>query len=129
MSQCITPAELCDVFVGDTVSFKFTFTDPDDNPVDIRGMTIRFVADRVQENLNVEGDEDIPFFKKEVIFPEFEDDGTTPNADSLNGVGYMDIYPDETILFEVNKIYYFKFKLIAGVNQIYTVGVGEFTTH
>jgi hypothetical protein len=109
--QCANPQELCPIFRGDTLSFKFTFTDLEGNPLSIVGKKLYFTMKLDPTS----GDTDEGNLQYSVVFPD--------NQDSLNGIGMMVVPSDETEGLMPDATYYYDFQFMDGL-QIATIGSG-----
>jgi hypothetical protein len=109
--QCVAPQELCSIFRGDTLAFKFTFTDLEEAPLNIAGKKLYFTMklDPSSED-DAEGN-----LQYSVMFPN--------DYDSSIGLGTMIIPADVTADLIPNATYYYDFQYIDGL-QIATIGSG-----
>lgn len=138
MTECMVPQDICDLFIGDTFPFKFEFKQPDGSPLNIANMvivlTMTVFKDDEFQPLEVQPHTEPGVwygkdgaFRKAIEFPEFTLDQEL-DQDSINGIGYMTLYPYETAELTPGKMYWYKFKLENGPAEVFTVGVGQIRT-
>lgn len=105
---CPEEEEMCSISQGDTIPFDFEFLQPDTSPLPIAGKVLDLY-------MTPEGDAvGSPFFS--VTFPD--------TASSANGQGSMILLPTNTDKLVPGTTYNFKFKLVNGPNEVFTVGRG-----
>lgn len=126
--SCLIEQPICPLYTGDTFPFEFVFVQPDGSPLNISNMTIVLYLYIYGEEAFPK-DEDIPpapgtrFFsngeamKKVELFPE--------DQNSIDGLGFMTLLPEETSQLLPGNKYNYKFKLENSTAEIFTVGVGQ----
>lgn len=111
MSQsecCGQEEEMCSISQGDTIPFEFEFLQPDTSPMPLAGKILDLY-------MTPEGDVmGAPFFS--VTFPD--------TASSAKGKGAMRLLPVDTGKLVPGTTYNFKFKLVNGPSEVFTVGRG-----
>jgi hypothetical protein len=109
--NCPIEQPLCPIYRGDTLSFQFTFTDIEGNPLSIVGKKLYFTMKLDPTS----ADDDPGNLQYSVIFPD--------NTDSQNGIGNMIIPADETQNIIPNATYYYDFQYVDG-GLVATIGAG-----
>lgn len=105
---CAEDQEMCAISQGDTIPFEFEFLQPDMTPMPLFGKVLDLYMTK-------EGDPvGSPFFS--VTFPDTDS--------SRKGLGFMRLLPEDTNKLIPSKTYNFKFKLVNGPTEIFTVGSG-----
>lgn len=114
MVDTIEQEDLNAVYPGRTLRFEFEFKYEDGTPMDVSGKTIWFTA-KINNTDEKPGDNDIQASK---LFPS--------DADSAAGIGSMQIPPRLTKALIPGRNMFYDFTLVGGVNDIDTLGSGQF---
>jgi hypothetical protein len=110
--NCSTTQDLCSIFRGDSLNFKFTFTDSEGNPLNIVNKTLFFTM-KADPTSSDDAEENLQYY---TTFPD--------DSDSLNGIGTMSIPASETQNLIPNMTYMFDFQLVDG-SEVLTIGSGN----
>jgi hypothetical protein len=109
MTECTIQQNLCPIYRGDTIPFDFTFTQPDDTPLDISNMTLTFTMKEDPTDTDV-------VLQESVVFPH--------NTESTNGKGSLTVPSTSTDTLEPDMSYYYDFQLV-NVDEVFTIGAGK----
>lgn len=107
MSNC-NDETLCDITRGDTIPFQYQFKNADGTPKDVAGKSLHFV-------MYVDPEQKVPDLHYEEIFPV----GVPVTS------GVMNVPPHMTIKLTGGQCYLFAFKLIGGIDEVFTLGAGS----
>ena len=103
-------AGINDFYRGDTKPIILTFTDKNNNPIDLTGATLWFTVKKVPTDLDVDA-----VIQKQI----------TTFTDATNGIASVVITSDDTNDLDIMK-YYYDFQLVDPAGNVTTVLEGTF---